>query len=113
LALDDTTVAGIDAGVRRAAYQIIEGKGATYYGIGSALARITRNILSDRRSIMTVCTPTPDIAGVKDVTVSLPRLVGGDGVLETYHLPLNAAEGAALNRSAALIRGLIDQLDHE
>ena len=35
------------------------------------------------------------------------------GVLETYHLPLNAAEGVALNRSAALIRGLIDQLDHD
>ncbi len=113
LTLDDATCAGIDAGVRRAAYHIIEGKGATYYGIGSALARITRNILSDRRSIMTVCTPTPDIAGVKDVTVSLPSLVGGDGVLETYHLPLNATEGAALARSAGLIRGLIDQLDHD
>ncbi len=100
----------IDEGVRRAAYQIIEGKGATYYGVGSALARITRNILGDRRAIMTVCTPTADIAGVKDVTVSLPRLVGGDGVLETYHLPLNAEEGVALARSAGLISGLIDQV---
>ncbi len=39
-------------------------KGATYYGVGSALARITRNILGDRRAIMTLCTPTADIAGV-------------------------------------------------
>jgi L-lactate dehydrogenase len=103
--------AAIDAGVRRAAYHIIEGKGATYYGVGSALARITRNILGDRRAIMTVCTPTDEIAGVKDVTVSLPRLVGGDGVLETYHLPLDDGELAALAHSAGLIRGLIDQLD--
>ncbi len=103
----------IDEGVRRAAYHIIEGKGATYYGVGSALARITRNILSDRRAIMTVCTPTDNIAGVRDVTVSLPRLVGGDGVLETYHLPLSAEEGAALSRSAALIRELIDQIQPE
>ena len=103
--------AAIDAGVRRAAYHIIEGKGATYYGVGSALARITRNILGDRRAIMTVCTPTDEIAGVRDVTVSLPRLVGGDGVLETYHLSLDDGEQAALAHSAGLIRGLIDQLD--
>lgn len=109
--LTDKERAAIDVGVRRAAYQIIEGKGATYYGVGSALARITRNILGDRRAIMTVCTPTAEIAGVHDVTVSLPRLVGGEGVLETYHLPLDDAETAALARSAGLIRELIDQLD--
>lgn len=108
--LDDATRATIDEGVRRAAYQIIEGKGATYYGVGSALARITRNILADRRAIMTVCTPTDEIAGVKDVTVSLPRLVGGDGVLETYHLPLDTDETVALAHSAGLIRGLIEKL---
>jgi L-lactate dehydrogenase len=108
--LSEGARAAIDEGVRRAAYRIIDGKGATYYGVGSALARITRNILSDRRAIMTVCTPTDDIAGVRDVTVSLPRLVGGDGVLETYHLPLNAEEGTALSHSARLIRDLIDQL---
>lgn len=103
--------ARIDEGVRRAAYHIIEGKGATYYGVGSALARITRNILGDRRAIMTICTPTDEIAGVKDVTVSLPRLIGGEGVLETYHLPLDAGELAALSGSAGIIRGLIDQLE--
>ena len=59
---------------------------------------------------MTVCTPTDNIAGVRDVTVSLPRLVGGDGVLETYHLPLDADETAALAHSAGLIRGLIEKL---
>lgn len=110
LMMTDTIRAEIDDGVRRAAYKIIDGKGATYYGVGSALARITRNILSDRRAIMTVCTPTEDIAGVKDVTVALPRLVGGAGVLETYHLPLSSEEQAALHDSAALIRGYIDQL---
>jgi L-lactate dehydrogenase len=108
--LDETARAAIDQGVRQAAYHIIDGKGATYYGVGSALARITRNILSDRRAIMTVCTPTDNIAGVRDVTVSLPRLVGGDGVLETFHLSLSAEESAALARSAGLIRELIEQV---
>jgi L-lactate dehydrogenase len=110
LGLDEVAKGRIDEAVRRAAYHIIEGKGATYYGIGSALARITRVILSDRRAIMTVCTPTAEVAGVRDVTVALPRLVGGDGVLETFDLPLSAEEEAALNRSAGIIRGYIDQL---
>jgi L-lactate dehydrogenase len=110
LELNDATRAQIDEGVRRAAYKIIEGKGATYYGIGSALARITRNILNDRRAIMTLCTPTENIAGIEDVTVALPRLVGGTGVIETYHLPLSPEEETGLRYSAALIRDYIDQL---
>lgn len=111
LVLDDARRAEIDTAVRRAAYHIIEGKGATYYGIGSALARITRVILADRRAIMTVCTPTADVAGVADVTVALPRLVGGGGVLDTYVLPLSAEETAALRHSAGLVRGYIDMVN--
>jgi L-lactate dehydrogenase len=108
--LDESLRQKIDEQVRRAAYYIIEGKGATYYGVGSALARIARNILLDRRAIMTVCTPTSEIAGVKDITVSLPHLVGGEGVLETFPLPLDETEQAALQRSAATIREAIDAL---
>jgi L-lactate dehydrogenase len=110
LPLDDVVRQEIDRQVRYAAYSIIEGKGATYYGVGSALARIVSNILGDRRAIMTVCTPRPEIAGVQDVTVALPHLVGGDGVLATFHLPLNAPEQAALHNSAAIIRKAIDEL---
>ncbi len=80
----------IDQKVRGAAYAIIGGKGATYYGIGSALARITDAVLHDQRSVLTVCTPEADVLGVRHVTVSLPRLVGGAGVLETFPLPLRS-----------------------
>ena len=69
----------IDDRVRRAAYNIIAGKGATYYGIGSALAQIVDVILHDQRSILTVCTPIGEILGVCDVTVSLPHLLGRRG----------------------------------
>ncbi len=103
--------AAIDEKVRRAAYHIIEGKGATYYGIGSAIARITEVILGDERSILTVCTPMPDVAGVKDVTVSLPNLVGGEGIIQTFFPNLTAEEMAALRRSAQTIRSVIDQLE--
>jgi len=100
----------IDEKVRRAAYTIIAGKGATYYGIGSALARIVDAILHDQRSILTVCSPASDVAGVPDVTVALPRMVGGAGVLETFPLPLNSNEADLLQKSAQLIRQTITDL---
>lgn len=111
VALCGETRAEIEHNVRHAAYQIIEGKGATYYGVGSALARIVRNVLQDRRAIMTVCTPQAEVAGVQNVTVSLPCLVGGAGVLETFPLPLSAAETEGLQRSARIIRDAIDALE--
>jgi L-lactate dehydrogenase len=103
--------AAIDEKVRRAAYHIIEGKGATYYGIGSAIARIVEVILQDERSLLTVCTPMEDVAGVKDVTVSLPNLVGGEGIIQTFFPNLNQAETAALRASAKVVRSVIEQLN--
>ena len=92
--------AEVDHGVRRAAYAIIDGKGATYFGIGAALARIVDVITNDQRSILTTCAPTAEVAGVQDVTDALPRLIGGDGVLDTFMQPLNTEEEQALARSA-------------
>jgi L-lactate dehydrogenase len=103
----------IDERVRRAAYHIIQGKGATYYGVGSAIARITEVVLRDLRSILTVCTPVDDIYGVKDVTVSLPHLVSGQGSIATLHPPLDDGEAQELQNSARLIRDLIDQIPVE
>jgi L-lactate dehydrogenase len=109
--LDDEICRSIDGQVRGAAYSIIEGKGATFYGIGAALARIVHVILRDQRAILTVCTPMEEVAGVRDVTLSLPQLVGGDGVLATFPLPLSDEEEAALRESAQVIRAAIDELE--
>lgn len=100
----------IDEQVRRAAYHIIEGKGATYYGIGSALARITEVILRDQDAILTLCTPLADVEGVKDVTISMPHLIGGSGILATLFPSLDSEEHAGLRNSAQLIKNLIDEL---
>jgi L-lactate dehydrogenase len=100
----------IDEKVRRAAYTIIGGKGATYFGIGCALARIADCILHDQRSVLSVCAPAPDVAGVRDVTLALPRLVGGNGVLETFPLPLSEEETGLLRTSAQVIRKSLDEL---
>lgn len=106
ICIDDDVRAEIDRGVRQAAYTIIEGKGSTDFGIGSALARITEVILGDQRSLLTVCTPVEEVAGVNDVTVSLPHLLGGAGVLDTIQLPLalKTQEEQALRNSAQIVK---------
>ncbi len=101
----------VDEKVRRAAYHIIEGKGATYYGIGSAVSYLVDVILRNQRAILTVSTPVPDVEGVRDVSVSLPQLVGGDGVLATFPQPLDSGERAALRASARVVRDAIDELE--
>jgi len=110
ITLDDATRARIDEGVRRAAYRIIEGKGATYYGIGAALARIVHAIQNDQRAILTICTRTPAVGDITDVTLALPRIVGRDGVLETLQLELAPDEQTALEASARIIRSAINDL---
>jgi L-lactate dehydrogenase len=101
----------IDGGVRNAAYSIIEGKGATYYGIGSAIAKLVDVILHDQRSILTVSTMTSLTGDIADVSISMPNLVGGNGILETLPLPLDAEESAELKRSAEILKEEIQKID--
>jgi len=96
--------ASIDEQVRRAAYHIIAGKGATYYGIGSAVAHMVDVLLHDRRAILTVCSRIEGVRGFEEVTLALPHLVGGQGVLAVLPLPLDADETARLAQSAAVLR---------
>jgi L-lactate dehydrogenase len=111
ICFDEDEKTAIDQRVRRAAYEIIEHKGATYYGIGSALSRIIEIILHDQRSILTLCTLKENAAGVQNVTLSLPHLLGGAGILDTFAPSLNQAETEALTTSAQHIRSAIDELE--
>ena len=108
---DDEQRQRIDHEVRRAAYSIIEGKGATYYGIGSALARLVEVILHDQRAILTVSSVIPESWGGTNVTFSLPHLVGGSGIIASFPPVLTDAEDAALRASAGVIRGALEGLD--
>jgi L-lactate dehydrogenase len=103
--------AAIDENVRRAAYQIIAGKGATYFGIGSAVAHIVSVLLYDQRAILTVCARITGVPDCEGVTLALPHLLGGNGVLGTIPLPLSDAERDALRRSAGVVREAIQSLE--
>lgn len=92
----------IDEGVRRAAYAIIEGKGATHYGIGAALARIIRAVRDDEQSVLTLS--NIDAPGYDDVSLSLPRVVGAGGIFATLSPSLSREERVLLDRSAAILK---------
>ena len=97
--------------MRKAAYHIIEGKGATYYGIGSAIARIVEMVLRDRRAILTVSTTMAEVAGIKNVTLALPHLIGGEGAMDTLMPPISVSELEALRASTLQIREAIETLE--
>ena len=96
--------ARIDDGVRRAAYRIIAGKGATWHGIGAGLARIVAAIEGDQQAGLSVSMRTPEVAGVSGATLSLPRVVGAAGVTATLVPDLDVAETQALAASAAMLK---------
>lgn len=104
-AVTDDIRARIDEGVRRAAYRIIEGKGATWHGIGAGLARIVRAIAADEGAVLSVSTLTTDIGGVASVTLSLPRVVARRGITAELRPELDAAETEALAASARVLAG--------
>ncbi|MEW6440089.1 MAG: L-lactate dehydrogenase [bacterium] len=89
----------IDDGVRRAAYRIIEGKGATYYGIGAGLSRIVRALRMDERALLTVSSLAGEAGNPDDVSVSLPRVVGAHGIMATLCPVMSAEELEAFGRS--------------
>lgn len=93
----------IDDEVRNAAYRIIEGKGASYYGIGAGLARLVRAIRSDQRAVLATSIVTSEVIGVANVALSLPRVIGAMGVVETIHPELDETETRALQASAEAI----------
>lgn len=94
----------ISEDVRKAAYRIIQGKGATYYGIGAVLATITERIIRNRRAIMTVT----ETIGNHGVALSLPRLIGGEGTIGDVGFSMNDEESAAFSKSAQVLRTALE-----
>jgi L-lactate dehydrogenase len=108
--MTDAVLARIDDGVRNAAARIIRGKGSTYYGIGAGLARIVKAITADQRDILSVSSVTADIAGVRAVAASVPRVIGAGGIVMDLIPELEPAENEALHRSASLLKELASSL---
>ena len=95
----------IHKGVVDAAYEIIEKKKATYYGIGMALSRLVKAVLDNENSILTVSTYLKDGQyGQDDIYIGVPAIINSNGVRELVELNLNETEQAKLNNSCKLIK---------
>lgn len=100
----------IDDGVRRAAYRIIDGKGATYFGIGAGISRLVRAIRNDERGVYTVSAPCTDIPEFSTVSLSLPRIIGAQGILATLRPSVTSEERGAIQRSADVLAKAAEDL---
>ena len=96
--------------VRDAAYQIIDSKGATYYGIGIAVRRIADAIVRDEHSVLPVSSMVSGHYGISGLCLGLPCVLGRDGVQNVLNIPLNAYETRQLLSSAEKMRALLDEV---
>lgn len=96
--------------VRDAAYAIIEGKGATYYGIGMAVRRIATAIVRDERSVLPVSSLISGHYGIDGLCLGLPAVVGRAGVDSVLDIPLSFEELEQLRDSARKMRALIEEI---
>lgn len=108
ISLPQTTRNTIEHRVRNAAYEIIQGRGATWDGIGAAVADLLHAIVNDEKRILTVS--VVDGVGKTAVAMSLPRVVGAKGISANLRTKMSSTESNALRKSARIIRKNFDLL---
>lgn len=106
----EACMAEIHANVRDAAYSIIAGKGATYYGIAMGLARITKAILRNQQVVLTVSTLLKGEYGQEGVYIGTPAVLNSSGIERVIEKPLDADESAKFANSAQILRGYQDKV---
>lgn len=94
----------IEDGVRKKAYEIINRKGATYYGVSTCLARITKAILRDEDAVLPVGAYVNGEYGVKDLYIGTPAVINANGVDKVIEVPLDDRERAAMAKSAETLK---------
>lgn len=89
---------------RDAAYKIIETKGSTYYGIGTVIASVVEKILRNARSVLPVSIPLHNYYGISGVALSVPCIIGRNGVEDILEIKLSWEEKQLLERSANKVK---------
>lgn len=97
--------------VKNSAYDIIEKKGATYYGIAMSVKRICECIMRDEKSILPISSMMHGEYGISDICLSMPTVVGREGVETRVPIQLNEQEESALSASAEQLSKVAAQLD--
>ena len=97
--------------VRDSAYEIIERKGATYYGIAMAVARIAECIVKNESAMLPISAVLEGEYGLENLCLSIPAIVGQDGVETVLEIPLAPQEKSALLSSAGQLQEVIGHLE--
>lgn len=100
----DETMEAIAQSVKNSAYEIISKKSATYYGIAMSVRRICECIVRNERSILPVSTMLHGCYGIRDICLSMPAIVGQEGIETPVPISLNAEEQEKLRFSAQTLR---------
>ncbi len=100
----------IENDVKNSAYEIINRKGATYYGIACATTHICASIVRDEHSIMPVSTLVNGHYGLNDIYISVPALIGSGGVEDVIDINLSKTEMNALTDSASTLRSALREI---
>ncbi len=109
--LDAAARERIHRSVVTAGKEVIERKGATFYAVALSVARIIEAVLDDEKSVLTVSTYIERFGDINDVCLSLPAVVGRDGVREVLPIVLSDDERQRLSASAAALKDVIRQLE--
>ena len=104
LVFDESTREAVSAEVVNAAYEIIEGKGATNLAIGLSTARIIEAVLGDQHRVLPISTVQHGTYEIADVALSLPTVVSAAGAGQVLEVPLSVPELLGLQASAATLR---------
>lgn len=104
------TMREIAENVKNSAYEIIEKKKATYYGVAMAVKRICEAVMRDEKSILPVSFIQHGQFGIEDVALSMPAIVGKDGVESHIPISLSYAEMQALKKSGETLKNVIDEV---
>ena len=97
----------IEVRTRRAAYEIIQRKRATYYGIGVVITELVEAVLHDKKFITPVSTVPGAAYGINDMSVGVPACIGRKGGEKVWKTPLTSGEIAKLRKSAKLLKNIL------
>jgi len=90
--------------VKEAAQAIIQSKGATYYAIAVVVSELVEAVLSDSKRVYPVSVPLDGQYGLKDVALSVPCVIGRNGVEEILEIDLSSIEKQNLDKSSEILK---------
>lgn len=101
----------IAAAVKNSAYEIINRKHATYYGIAMSVKRICQAIMRDEKTILPLSHMIHGIYDIEGISLSMPVIVGADGVESDMPINLNGEEALKLKESADALKKIIEEIE--